>query len=284
MSAYAITLSAGGLAAEMNSPSATGPRLICESLEGWWGTPEAKVALSEMASGDGAHRVADEAILYSARVVQMSVVADGRSRAEVDEVIGHVLALAHRTVTVEVDDGAVPTRARGYLEVSWEGEAWDSHQRGTVTVTCADPRRYGAPSRAFIYPNAAAAGGLQFAGDGGYLLLPVTFAGEAPSGTAGTVTNAGTSAAYPTITVSGQAHDIVITHPGGELSYPAPISTGAPLVLDSLIRTATVNGVDVTRGLLRRDFPVVPAGGSITLAATGSGSATITVECFDTYV
>lgn len=59
---------------------------------------------------------------------------------------------------------------------------------------------------------------------------------------------------------------------------------GAPLVLDSLTRTATVLGVDVTRALTARDFPTVPAQGSATIAANADGTGTATITIRDTYI
>lgn len=285
--AFEMTLSAGGLSVPVNHGRAAhggaSGRLWCETLSGWWSTPMAKVGLSERASGDGAHRMADDAILYSSRVVQLGLVADGDDRSGTAAAIAAIGALAHRHVTLTVDDGTGETSATGYLEAEWSEEAWHGHQRGTVTLTCEDPRRYGRTSRGYMNPAANMDGGLLY--DSGTLLLPVSFAGEAPEGASCTIANGGTSVAYPTITAKGAFPEgVEIAHPGGLLAFSGPISASAPLVLDSLTRTASVGGRDVTRSLSRRDFPTVPPGGGITLAVTSSGSGTVVAECRDTYV
>lgn len=284
MEPITVTLEAAGRVVELNRHGELGA-IWCETLAGWWGTPEAKVELTERASGDGAHRVADEAILYAARVVTLGLTASGASREAVVGLMESVNALAHRTVTIEVADAKGPTRASGYLEVEWEEEAYPGHQRGTATIVCADPRRYGERQTAFVVPSGTAAGGLAYDAGASYVLLPITFYGEAPEGNAATVSNEGTSTAYPTIVVSGVLPGgFAIQHDGGELAYGAPVGAGAPVVLDCLTRTATVRGVDVTRALTRRDFPRVEPGGSATLSVLAEGDATVTIEVSNTYV
>lgn len=284
MGAITATLAAGGRVVPLNQPGELGA-IWCETLAGWWGTPEAKVELVERASGDGAHRVADEAILYAARVVTMEVAASAANREGVVALMESVNALAHQTVALEVADAKGPTTARGYLEVEWSEEAYPGHQRGTITLVCADPRRYGTARTAHVVPSGSAAGGLLYDESAGYVLLPISFYGEAPEGNSATVANEGTSTAYPRITVSGSLPGgFVIVHDGGELAYSAPVGSGAPVVLDCLTRTATVRGVDVTRALSRRDFPAIEPGGSLTISVLAAGTAAVAVESFDTYV
>ena len=284
MEPITVTLEAAGRVVELNRHVDLGA-IWCETLAGWWGTPEAKVELTERASGDGAHRVADEAILYAARVVTLALTASGASREAVVGLMESVNALAHHIVTIEVADAKGPTRASGYLEVEWEEEAYPGHQRGTITLVCADPRRYGERHTAFVVPSGTAAGGLAYDATASYVLLPITFYGEAPEGNAATVSNEGTSTDYPTIVVSGVLPGgFAIQHDGGELAYGAPVGAGTPVVLDCLTRTATVRGVDMTRALTRRDFPSVEPGGSATLSVLAEGDATVTIEVSNTYV
>lgn len=279
-----VTIGAGGRSVEMNRPG-EGGAIWCETAGGWWGTPEPKVELTERSSGDGAHRVPDEAVLYASRVVTLGVVATGPGRDAVAALMDAANAMANRTVRVGVADAGGETWAEGYLSTEWGPEAWPGHQRGTVTIVCPDPRRYGTERVASIVPTGDAGGGLLYDDGAGYLLLPMQFAGDAPTGNSATLANGGTSTAYPTITVEGSfPSGVTITHAGGELAYTAPIGPGAPLVLDSLTRTATVLGVDVTRALARRDFPVVEPGGTVTIAALADGTGTVTASVRDTYI
>lgn len=284
MDPITATLAADGRTVDLNRPGEAGA-IWCEALAGWWGTPEAKVELTERASGDGAHRVADEAILYASRVVTLELTASGANRADVVSLMESVNALAHHHVTIEVADAKGPTRAAGYLEVEWAEEAYPVHQRGTATIVCADPRRYGTRRTAFVVPSGTGAGGLAYDAEASYILLPIEFYGEAPEGNAATVGNEGTATAYPIITVSGRLPGgFSIQHDGGELAYGAPVGAGAPVVLDCLTRTAAVRGVDVTRALTRRAFPAIEPGGSATISVLAEGDATVTIESSDTYI
>lgn len=279
-----ITLEADGFTAALNSQAADGA-VWAETIAGWYGTPEPKVDLVERVSGDGAHAVPDEAVLYAARVVTIGAVASGAGRDAVNALMESVNVLAHRNVRIAVADGGGETWAEGYLSTSWAENAYPGHQRGEITVVCTDPRRYGAARMAYIVPDGDGGGGLLYDEGAGYILLPIEFYGEAPSANAATVSNSGTSAAHPAIIVRGDFPDgVTINHGGGQLAYPAPIGAGAPLVLDGLTRTATVRGVDVTRALTSRDFPAIPPGGSVTLSVLASGTGTVTVESFDTYI
>lgn len=279
-----ITLEADGFTAALNSQAADGA-VWAETIAGWYGTPEPKVELVERVSGDGAHAVPDEAVLYAARVVTIGAVASGAGRDAVNALMESVNVLAHRNVRIAVADGGGETWAEGYLSTSWAENAYPGHQRGEITVVCTDPRRYGTERVASIVPTGDAGGGLLYDDGAGYLLLPIQFAGDAPTGNSATLANEGTSTAYPTITVEGSfPSGVAITHAGGELAYTAPIGSGAPLVLDSLTRTATVLGVDVTRALARRDFPVVGPGGTVTIATLAEGTGTVTASVRDTYI
>ncbi len=284
MGKLTITIAVAGRSLTVNQVD-RGAGLFAESLKGWYGTPKAKVEVTERASGDGAHSVPDEAVLYASRVVTIGLAAYGSGRPDVVDSMDALGIMAHRIVEVTVEDGGEVTTAYGYLSSEFDDEPSVDLHRGTVTIVCPDPRRYGTERVASIVPTGDAGGGLLYDDGAGYLLLPVQFAGDAPEGNSATLENMGTSTAYPTITVEGSfPAGVTITHAGGELAYPAPIGPGAPLVLDSLTRTASVLGVDVTRALTRRDFPVVEPGGTVTISALAEGTGTVTATVRDTYV
>lgn len=284
MSKLTITIAAGGRSLTVNQVD-RGAGLFAEKLKGWYGTPKAKVEVTERASGDGAHSVPDEAVLYASRVVTIGLAAYGNGRPDVVDAMDALGVMAHHIVEVTVEDGGEVTTAYGYLSCEFDDEPSVDLHRGTVTIVCPDPRRYGTERVASIVPTGDAGGGLLYDDGAGYLLLPVQFAGDAPEGNSATLANGGTSTAYPTITVEGSfPSGVTITHAGGELAYPAPIGPGAPLVLDSLTRTVSVLGVDVTRALARRDFPVVAPGGTVTISALAEGTGTVTATVRDTYI
>ena len=255
-------------------------------VKGWFETPQAKVSLSERAGGDGAFPVDPSAVLYSARTVTVGVMAAG---PDSDAVAAHrrrLLALAHRIVPIVVRDGAEETQAEGYVEVEWGKVRRTRAQVSTLTIVCPDPRRYGTtPHRAYLSPGAAA-GALAWHADAPHgLLWPLSFGDGGAVANVATLRNDGTSAAYPTITASGDMAGLVLTDvgTGAQLAWDGHVGA-QPVVLDCLSRTASVAGVDASRLLSARGFPSVPAGGEVTLALTATGTGTVCVEWRDTYI
>ena len=278
------TLRAGERTVRIGDGSTLGTNLTDRGIEGWYGTPDSKWSLTERQSGDGAHEVSRPAILYAARVVTMDV------RFEADTFDGamalrdEMAALAHEHVTLEVDDGHAATFAIGMLEMECDLERVASRIPAKLTIVCSDPRRYGTRRTAYLVPAGDGMGGLVFDSDAN-LQYPIQFAGEQVAGNTATISNDGTSPAYPIITASGSLPQGFELNGGfGQLAYSAPVGSGAPVVLDSLSETASTLGVDATRNLTSRDFPVVMPGESVTLSLLASGTGAVSVELFDTYV
>ena len=261
--------------------------LVLMTIEGWYGTPDAKVSLTERGQGTGAYPVDPSSVLYSARTVTLSVAACGEGRDEVAALMDSVDALAGGVGTLRVADGESDTVATGYVAVDWDRGPWRDGNTGTVTVVCPDPRRYGAAwHRAYLRPGATSAGGLEWAQDGTHALpWPLSFGGGGRAPSVATLHNAGTSAAYPTITASGDMGGLVLTDTatGAQLGYAGRVGS-QPVVLDCLARTASVSGVDSSRLLSSRGFPSVPAGGGVTLALSATGTGVVEVAWRDTYI
>lgn len=289
-----LTIRAGGMETDIPGSQLPGREpclfLTQDYVEGWHGTPQIKLNLTELAMGDGAAAPQDGAILYAARTCTAHVIATGRTRSDVLAQAQRVNRFAHRLCTVELADADDDTIAIGcYVSMEWDSERHPTYMAGTLTIVCPDPRRYSVQTQtAYMNPAASSDSGLLYNGSG-TLLLPLAYSGktETGSGTA-TVANRGTTTAYPVITCYGSMGHISIrsTTGAGTLSYNGWAGPNAPVVLDCLSRTATVNGVDVTRNLVQRTWPSIPAGGSITLSCTAktSGNAYIKVESHDTYI
>lgn len=285
-----MRICADGAAVEVLDAPSAGACIAADArkwVRGWYGTPGAKVSSAERETGHGSFAVAPGSVLYSARVVTARVVALGRSRAEVVAAAASLSRMAGRVVSVSVDDGGVETEARGcYVEVSWDALWADGAMPGTVTIVCPDPcRRSTAPMRAVMVPAAhGSLGGLSY-GETGTLAWPLDWGRVPAAANSCTLSNRGTSEAHPTLTLSGRLDaGATVSHDGGQLTYSMPVRPGAPVVLDCLLRTASCNGVDVTRHLARRDFPAVPAGGSLRLSLVASGLGACEAEVADTYI
>ena len=285
MGALTVTIDGGGGAVRLGPPGGA-PGLHASGLAGWYGTPDGKWDLTERQLGDGAFAIEPSQVVYSSRTVTVDGYALGRTRAEALSSLAPLGAMAHRLVSIAVDDGVAETYATGALTAEVGKGVRGGAVTFTLTVVCPDPRRYGSvPHRAYVVPGTGG-GGLEWSGSGAHgLEWPLSYGGGGTVANVATLRNDGTSVAYPTITASGDMDGLVITDTatGGQVSYSEHVGW-TPLVLDCLGRTATVAGVDMSRALSRRDFPSVPAGGSTTLALTGTGTGTVAVEWRDTYI
>lgn len=280
-------LSFDGKTVRLDTGKAAGPCLCIASggIEGWYSTPDAKVSMTEMQTGDGAHAVQESSILYGARTVTVNWAAFGIDRESALAGDLALLSTAHRLVRLRVVDGSSDTFVVGYAQVGADAAVASNGMTGTLTVVCPDPRRYStALHRIQLTPSMTMSGGLSY-GDGSGLSYPLSYGeSDAEVENVGTVANAGTSPAYPVITVNGPiAGGLRLDWDGGSVAYSQPVGA-VPLVLDSLTRTASVGGVDASRNLASRAFPSIAPGGSTRLAFQASGSGWATVEWRDTYI
>lgn len=280
-----VTLRSDGLQYTIGDGSSLGCNLTDKGIEGWYGTPDPKWAITERQSGDGAHSVSKPEILYSARTVSLNVRFEAEDPAGAIALRDELAAFAHRHVEMEVEDPNGTTTVTGLLSFVCDMQRLARRIPAMVTLVCTDPRRYGTSHEAYLMPGVSGEGGLLYDSETSYILLPIQFAGEVEVQNSATIQNNGSSEAYPVITCQGSFPDgVKLNWAGGQLVYPAPIGGAGPLVLDCRTHTASIRGVDVTRSLTSRDFPSIPAGGSLTLSLFASGNGTVTVSVRDTYL
>lgn len=268
-----------------HSPDETGLFVSGDGIEGWDAPPDAKVSLTEMQTGNGAFGITADEVLYSARTVSVNFHAHGTDRAETVSLMRDLGRACGNVVELRVVDADEDTFCTGYVQPDFESEWYKDWATGTLTVVCPDPRRLATSADvAALVPGSGASGGLVFDGHG-CMEWPVTFGGEFNGANVATLHNGGTANAYPIINASGSFPDglRIVCSTGGEITYPEALSW-QPLKLNSLTRTASINGVDVTRRLTSRDFPVVPPGGSVTVALFANGNGSVEVEVRDTYI
>ena len=285
MDALTVTIEGGGGAVRLGPPGGA-PGLHASGLAGWYGTPDGKWDLTERQLGDGAFAIEPSQVAYSSRTVTVDGYALGRTRAEAVSSLAPLGAMAHRLVSIAVDDGVAETYATGALTVEVGKGVRGGAVTLTLTIVCPDPRRYGTtPHRAWLSPGASA-GALGWHADAPHgLLWPLSYGGGGAGANVATMRNDGTSAAYPVITASGDMDGLVLTDAatGAQLAWDGHVGT-QPVTLDCLSRTASVAGVDASRLLSARGFPSVPAGGEVTLALTATGTGTVCAEWRDTYI
>jgi hypothetical protein len=255
-----------------------------EGIEGWWSAPDVKVDVTERASGNGGHDVASDAILYASRTVTVNFDAIGDVRSEVLDAVRRVSGANGLPVRLRVVDDRSDTFVTGYVRPQF-GPAWNERfQSGTLTVVCPRPERLSwAVSRLQLFPVSVQRGGLSYSGGKG-LRYGLSYGTAGVASNVALLTNAGSSRAFPAVTVTGPFPDgVLIQWGGGALQYDGAIGA-VPLTLDSRSQTASMGGVDVSRNLSRRDFPVVPASGSVSLRLMSAGSGWVTASCRDTFI
>ena len=284
MDVLTVTIDGGGGAVRLGPPGGA-PGLHASGLAGWYGTPDGKWDLTERQLGDGAFAIEPSQVVYSSRTVTVDGYALGRTRAEALSSLAPLGAMAHRLVSIAVDDGVAETYATGALTAEVGKGVRGGAVTFTLTIVCPDPRRYGTETlSATLVPGGNADGGLDLTD--ARLAWPLAWGESAASHSVATMHNAGTSTAYPTISIRGDISDVTIAEPatGRALSISGYIGW-QPIVLDCLSRTASIAGVDVTRRLGRRDFPSIAPGGDTTLALMCSGTnGNVSIEWHDTYI
>lgn len=261
--------------------------ITTEGVEGWRSTPEAKVTLTERASGNGAHDIASSEILYSARTVTIHWVALAEQHDAVIASLNLLLSAAGQMVRLRVVDGADDTYATGYVTVSSDAAWHEGRMVGTMTVVCPRPERLSWLSTDVqVYPVSSTSGGLFYGDKGLGLVYPLSYGATAGSPqSVALLRNAGSAMAYPVITVTGPMPDgvLLVGSDGRSVQWSGSVGR-VPLVLDSRTQTASMGGVDVSRLLTRRGFPLVPAGGSLSVQLMTPGDGWATISVHDTYL
>ena len=261
--------------------------ITTEGMEGWRSTPEAKVTLTERASGNGAHDIAPSDILYSARTVTIHWVALAEQHDAVIASLNLLLSAAGQLVRLRVVDGVDDTYATGYVTVSSDAAWHEGRMVGTMTVVCPRPERLSWLSTDVqVYPVSSTSGGLYYGGKGLGLVYPLSYGTDAGSPqSVALLRNRGSTMAYPIITVTGPMPDgvLLVGSDGRSVQWSGSVGR-VPLVLDSWTQTASMGGVDVSRLLTRRGFPLVPTGGSLSVQLMTPGDGWATISVHDTYM
>lgn len=313
-----VILDAGPNGVVQFDGSAAAAGYILRSLTGWLGSTSAKVDLVERSAGDGAHDVMDAQILYSARTVSIEyrLLSDGADdRSTLLAMQTRVRSLLHRQIRVRVVDADHDLTAVGYVDsIDVEQGAQNITRQfltGQINIVCPRPElcstdmqlvqllpldganegeglRYGDKLETYWTgtPNNSVSVLSITPGDQG-LSYPINYGDAALDGrNRGTLTNHGSSPAYPMVTVQGDfPHGIDLQINGQhKLRYELPISAAAPVLLDFRSRTASINGTDVTRHLTQRGFAPVAPGASVDVVLRSSGDGFVTVSMADTWM
>lgn len=258
-------------------------------IDGWWSTPDPKWSLTERQSADGAHAVMDEMALYSARTVTFDVVAIAADRAGVKELRDGVLSMAHGLVRLRVVDESEDTFCDGLLSVKADPKWLDASAKMTLALTCPDPRRLAtaAESAVMLPASASLTAGLSYGEGGRGLAYPLDYGrGALDARNVCTVTNHGTSTAWPTIRVSRGMSDVELlaTCAGASSTLALAGTCTTEVTIDCRTRTAETAQTDVTRRLTGAGALAVPPGQTMRLTLATPGTGSVTAELRDTYI
>lgn len=260
-------------------------------VEGWWSTPAAKVNVTARGQGDGGHDVSEDDISYASRTVTLHWNANASSRDALLALTDSVRRLVHRQVRMRVVDGTEDTCCSGgYMVLTQQSDYRSgSIADSTITIVFERPERLSStPQRYQLLPSIESDHvGLSYGDSGKGLAYPLSYGKAAVDArNVCTLTNNGSSRAYPVFTVQGPwPNGVQLTFPGLNMSLDYAQAVGnVPLVLDSRSRTASIGGLDVSRNLRQRGFPIVQPGGSLAVNLQSIGNGYVSVECHDTYM
>ena len=165
------------------------------------------------------------------------------------------------------------------IDLTWNG----NFSQAAVQWRCPDPVWQSVSRTVSLAASGAAVSGLVFpmfnVNAGTYVVPGVAdFGSVATQTSSGLVTNAGNSAAWPVVTISGPTTlPCTITVDGYPVTYSQPIPSGQALTIDYKSGRATLTGnVDRTYALTSRQFTAVSLTSSVFFSADG-GNATVTV-------
>lgn len=289
-----VILTADGESVTLHGGAFAGHGIALTGLSGWYQTPDAKVTVTSRGQGDGGHDIVADNVMYDARVVTVGYrIIAGSDREEALRQLALLDKLVHRLVTCRViDDGQDTCCSGGYyvrsLEQKIQNPLWQNLS-GDITLVFERPERLSStPQRYQLLPSIESDHvGLSYGDSGKGLAYPLSYGKAAVDArNVCTLTNNGSSRAYPVFTVQGPwPNGVQLTFPGLDMSLDYAQAVGSvPLVLDSRSRTTSIGGLDVSRNLRQRGFPTVPPGGSTAVNLQSVGDGYVTVECRDTYM
>ena len=281
-----LTWDGGEVYLRGDHPEQRGLFVTGDGIEGWDSAPTPKVSMTEKQTGDGAHDISANNILYSARTVIINFRAHGNNRNDVLGLIEQVAKACGNLVKLRIVDASRDLYCVGYIEHSMEAEWSERWGVGSITVVCPDPiKKSTRVNKIQLSPVSSGFGGLYYGEDGVGLSYPLSY-GTVPEGVnnLGTILNSGNHKSYPLITVNGRMNGGFILDFGEySLSYSQPVDV-IPLVLNSKNRIASIGGLDVSRNLVSRGFPEMEPGESLSVAFLGYGDGWVDIEWNDSFI
>ena len=256
---------AGG---DLDTPYHFGER----QMKGFYSTPAIKTSLTEAQTRNGAHAIS-HGVLFAARVVSIPFIITASNRTELDDLKTALqLFVGKSDVVYQVNDGSDSTFVTGMLSIEYSVDIDECNTKGEMTLTCKDAERLSASEYTtnIGFGLASTGGGMSFGKDRQGLVFPMNFGKSHPTGVQNytVAQNMGSYTADMHITLHGEMPGALFEWQDSEgryglLEYDGFITQYQTVLLDSKTESATISGSDFSGNLAYRNFPRVPAGGSV---------------------
>lgn len=249
------------------------------SVDGWSGSPEVRLTGSDRAQDHGQF---DGPSWLASRIITVQGEAqalDKPSALLAADIVSSVCSDPTQLYTLQVTEPGRPTRrASVRLNAATKvSDLTDTSFAWQIQFKAPDPRRYDATETVLtLYPPTGADGGLSVP-----VTVPFSIATSGVSSSMATVTNAGTVACRPVVTLAGPLVDPQIANvtAGRTLSLTITLVAGDTLILDFDRRSVLLNGTASRSSTITASAAwwELPPGGSdlVFTAGGGSGSATV---------
>lgn len=234
----------------------------------WWGLSDNKLGARERPQAHGAFQSSrslrtSKAISFNARFLADSPQA---AEAAIDD-LGGLGSESPILMIVTAPSGSTQ-RSVSIDAVTRLDQREVDYGTVAVDVLAADPRRYDVEAQAPVTSPAEPGQGRVWPA-----VWPLVWPG---GGSAGRITlvNAGRAPSAPTFVLSGGFDTALITclETGSRIGFNRPVPVGSQVVIDTVNRRATIDGVsDVSRWLQFREWEVVPGGASRTFQFDATG-------------
>ncbi|GAB2567528.1 hypothetical protein [Leucobacter ruminantium] len=235
--------------------------LMLSRLIGWRGLPGARGESDAIPDGNGDY--AREVVLREGRSMELRGAAIGATAYDAALMLDELeAAIGGRTVELRVCDSTGEWTRMVEVEMATPAEAWNRPRVPfALDLIAPDPIRYRDP---------VALGPVGLPVREGGLRLPKAFPWNFGTSIQPSVliVNEGTAPVFPVVRVVGAASALVV-HGG-----PRRVEVGSfsgELVIDNRDRRVWLNGADVTRYAVRRDWHEIPAGGTAEFFFVASG-------------
>lgn len=226
--------------------------LAVVSINGWRGLPSARGSNDSIPGAHGSY--GGTRVLRESRSIEVRGAAIAATEFEAVAMIDALEAeVAERPVTMWVHDTHGAWSRLVEVEAVDIVGAWNRNRiLFAIDATAADPRRY---------RPLTIGGPVSLPTQTGGLILPRAFPWDfgVSNRQIFDLVNDGDIPVFPTLRITGSADSITVFGGAQRLVFGQFSGT---LVFDSLQRRAWLNGTDVTREVLRRDWPVVPIRGT----------------------